>query len=69
MALQVTTLPRKFKFGELELPDPNTDMTPDEVRTFYANTYPELTTGGVQGPEMKDDHVLYTLSGKVGVKG
>ena len=69
MALQVTNLKRKFMFEGNELSDPNPDMAPEDVLSFYANTYPEMTSGSVQGPEMKDDHVLYTLSGKVGTKG
>ena len=40
MSLSVTTLERVFKFSsgneDVILPDPNSDMSPDEVMDFYS---------------------------------
>ena len=53
MALQVQNYKRVFKHGNIELSDPNPDMTPEEVMGFYSNQYPELTTSNVHGRRSK----------------
>lgn len=40
-------MPREFRWGAQILPDPDDEMTPDEVRAFYAHTYPELLNAAV----------------------
>ncbi len=73
MALQVTGMLRKFeiKIGgtTTTVDDPNPSLSPDSVRDMLAVTYPEITSGSVQGPEMKKDYVLYKIASVVGVKG
>ncbi|OGR05259.1 MAG: PRTRC system protein C [Deltaproteobacteria bacterium RIFOXYD12_FULL_50_9] len=73
MALQVSGLPRKFEIkvgGTITtVDDPNPSLTPENVRDLLAVTYPEITSGSVQGPEMKKDCVLYKITSVVGVKG
>lgn len=73
MALQIQGLKRIFKVKignkDLELSDPNMEMTPDEVMSFYDNTYPELTTATVHGPDIKDDKAVYTFKTTIGTKG
>ena len=74
MALEVTNIERKFEFENADgekviMPDPGTHMSTDEVMNFYANTYPELTTATVSGPEMKEDKAVYTFKTTVGTKG
>lgn len=73
MALDVKTMKRGFSFQKngktIELSDPELNMSPDEVLAFYANTYPELTTATVQGPEIKNDEVVYTFKTTIGTKG
>jgi PRTRC genetic system protein C len=44
-------------------------MTPDEVRVFYANTYPELQAGVVEGPEDEGNKLVFELRRAVGTKG
>jgi len=62
MALSVTSLQRIFQFKngctKLTLQDPNPDMSPDEVMGFFSNSYPELTTATVHGPEIAN-HPVY----------
>ncbi len=69
MALDIKTLKRVFKIKDNELSDPNIDFTPDEVMNFYSNTYPELTTSTVHGPEIKGDTAIYEFKTTVGTKG
>ncbi len=69
MALSVQGIKRVFKHKELELSDPNPDMTPEEVMNYYSNMYPELTTSNVHGPNMEGDKAVYEFKTTVGVKG
>mgnify|MGYP000277729980 CR=1 FL=1 len=58
MALEIKGLQRIFKIkrnsSELELPDPDSNMSANEVMDFYSITYPELVTATVHGPEWED---------------
>lgn len=69
MALNVTEMPRVFKFGEMELDDLGPAFTPEQVKDHYATHYPELTSGSVSGPTIENGKMIYSLSGKVGTKG
>lgn len=39
---------RVFRWGAQELPDPDSDMTPEEVRDYYSAAYPQLTTAAIK---------------------
>ena len=71
--LTVKGLPREFKFTHkgkaITLDDPNPNMTPSEVMSFYSNSYPQLTNGSVSAPEVKATKLVYTFSTTVGKKG
>lgn len=69
MALNVTTLPRVFKYGSIELSDPDRNLAPEDVMSFYSNTYPALTTSNVFGPEITNDKCVYEFKTSVGTKG
>lgn len=73
MALNITGIPRVFKFESgsdtIELVDPNPDFSPDEVMSLYANQYPALTTSTVRGMEIIEDRAVYEFVTTVGVKG
>ncbi len=69
MALNVKVFPRVFKHRDLMLPDPNPDITPDEVMAYYSNQYPELTTSNVFGPKVENDQAVYEFKTTVGTKG
>lgn len=74
MALQVTSLERKFiikKDGkkDVELKDPNPNMSPEEVIKFYASEYPELTNATLSGPKVVGESAQYSLKETVGTKG
>ena len=71
--MKTTTLQRVFTFkkdgNEVKLDDPNPNFTPDEVMTFYANSYPELTNSTVGDVEVKGDKAHYAFKTTVGTKG
>ena len=73
MALEIKGLQRIFKMKknstEMELADPDSNMSPSEVMDFYSMNYPELTTATVHGPEIEDDRAIYEFKTTIGVKG
>lgn len=75
MALNITTVARKFSFipakggAALKLADPNPAFTPAEVMNFYSNAHPELTTATIDGPKMTDNGAEYEFKKTVGTKG
>lgn len=73
MPIKKETLKREFVLDrqgkKTSLPDPDPTMTPDQVMAFYSNTYPELCTSNVTGPEYKGDRLVYSFKTTVGTKG
>lgn len=73
MALEINELKRVFclkKGGDvLELNDPDSNLSLNEVMDFYSMTYPELTTATVHGPEIQNDQAVYQFKTTIGTKG
>lgn len=73
MALEVTNLTRQFilkKGGkDIDLADPNGDLSPQEVMKFYSGQYPELTNATIEGPRVEGKKAVYTYKTTVGTKG
>lgn len=71
--LVTNELQRVFLFSnegsEVELPDPNATMSPEQVLNFYSGTYPILTTAKWEGPEINNDRIEYRLTTTIGTKG
>ncbi len=71
--LEIKGLQRIFKMKknstEMELADPDSNMSPSEVMDFYSMTYPELTTATVHGPEWENDRTVYRFKTTIGTKG
>jgi PRTRC genetic system protein C len=67
--MEKTTLKRSFSFNGLKLPEPDEQMSVEEVKSFYANQYPELTTAAISGPEIVGNTIQYTFSRAIGTKG
>jgi PRTRC genetic system protein C len=67
--LEVRSLVRVFRYGALELEDPDPKSTAEEVKDFWGDVYPELTQAVIEGPEYKDDRAEYTFRRAVGTKG
>ena len=49
----VTLAKREFKFDKVILPDPDPDMSAEEVKIFYSHQYPELVNAKTE--ETKKD--------------
>jgi PRTRC genetic system protein C len=69
MALTVTKMTRVFQFQGIRLPDPNPEMSVEEVKALYAAQYPELATAVVNGPEAVGDKMRYMFERAIGSKG
>jgi PRTRC genetic system protein C len=61
---------RRFVFNGMDLGDIDGSMKPEQVRDFWAGTYPELQNAKVKGPE-KDaaGAQVYTFTRSVGHLG
>lgn len=71
--LLATKLARVFivkdKGQEIKLTDPEPRWSVNAVLSFYANTYPILTTAKISAPVIKDDAVEYLFESVMGTKG
>jgi PRTRC genetic system protein C len=67
--MQITAMVRTFSYNGLHLPDPDSRLTPEQVRDFYASAYPEITTASVEGPEASDGALTYRFTRALGTKG
>jgi len=62
-------LKRIFIHKEIELDDPNINLNVNDVLDFYSGQYPELTNASVEGPEIKEDKIVYKFQSNIGTKG
>jgi PRTRC genetic system protein C len=69
MSIKIEQVERKFKYNALVLDDPDPAMTPEQVKDYYADIYPELTQAGIEGPEFSDTTKEYEFKKAVGTKG
>jgi len=54
----VEAITREFKLDKISLPDPDPDMTAEEVKLFYANQYPELLNAKTEEKTVKGMPVI-----------
>lgn len=73
MPIKKETLKREFILmkdsKKVSLPDPDPNMSPEQVMAFYSNTYPELCTSNVSGPQYEGDRLVFSFKTTVGTKG
>ena len=62
-------LVREFLYSGIKLPDPNPEMSLEQVREVYSPAYPELTTAAIEGPEVTNETLVYRFVRAVGAKG
>jgi PRTRC genetic system protein C len=68
--MKINALEREFRYnGGLRLPDPNPKLAVEEVINLYSNTYPEITTAAIEGPEVIGNKLVYRLTRAIGTKG
>jgi len=69
MTIVVAALTRAFNYSGLKLADPDTSMTPQEVRDFYSASFGELTTAEVHDEGVVDGVHTYSFQRIAGTKG
>lgn len=67
--MEIQALAREFTYNGAKLADPAPAFTPQQVRDFYSQTYPELTNAEIEGPTVKGNRNVYTFRRAVGTKG
>lgn len=65
----ITAVGRIFLYGGRTLPDPDTRLTPEEVKQFYAAIHPELLNASVEGGEFDGNTQTFRFERSVGTKG
>ena len=59
---------RIFVYDGREFPDPDSNLSPDEVRKMMTDFFPELAIAEVRETQRGED-TLYELQKRVGTKG
>lgn len=67
--MQIDKLIREFRYNGVALADPGAALSLHQVRDFYANVYPEITSADIEGPEQVGAKAIYTFRRAVGTKG
>ena len=67
--IQTTAITRTFLYGGRTLPDPDSSMSPEEVKAFYSAIHADLTNAAVEGGEFEGDTQVFTFRRSVGTKG
>ncbi len=70
MPIETRSLERSFSYNGLRLPDPDSRLTPEQVRDLYASsTYPEITTAVIEGPDASGGTLHFKFTRAIGTKG
>ncbi len=67
--MQTIQLTREFRYNGVRLADPSPNFTLEQVRDFYANTYPEILNAEIDGPAIEGEQQVYSFRRAVGTKG
>lgn len=67
--METSLIEREFRYNAVRLGDPAPTMTLTQVRDFYSNVHPELTSADIDGPELMGGKHVYTFRRAVGTKG
>jgi PRTRC genetic system protein C len=62
-------LNRYFEFHGQRLPDPNPKLSVEDVRTLYAQQFPDIATAAITGPDAVGDKLVYRFTRAIGTKG
>jgi PRTRC genetic system protein C len=62
MSITIQPVARVFRLGQLELPDPDPTLAPDEAVALYAPNYPQVQGATLAAPEARaDGTVVYAV--------
>ena len=67
--MKIQIVEREFAYHGAVLADPNPRFSVEEVRSFYATQFPELTNAAITGPEAIGERVRYSFERAIGSKG
>jgi PRTRC genetic system protein C len=67
--LKTSSLPREFVFNGSRIPDPDPQMSIDQVRDLLTPSYPEIATATMTGPEDTGTSLRYSFARAIGSKG
>jgi PRTRC genetic system protein C len=67
--METIQLHREFRYNGVRLADPSPNFTLEQVRDFYANTYPEILNADIEGPAIEGAQQVYEFRRAVGTKG
>jgi len=67
--LKTSSLPREFVFNGSRIPDPDPQMSVDQVRDLLTSSYPEIASATMTGPEDAGTNLRYSFSRAIGSKG
>lgn len=67
--MDIQNLTREFRYNGVALADPGAMLSLPQVRDFYANVYPEITSADIEGPQQVGGKQIYTFRRAVGTKG
>ena len=67
--MKIQVVEREFVYHGATLADPNPRFSIEEVRSFYASQFPELTNAAITGPETIGDRLRYNFERAIGSKG
>ena len=67
--MKTTPMRREFSFQGLKLPDPNSQMSIEDVRGVLALQYPEIAAAAITGPEPVGDILRYTFERAIEIRG
>jgi PRTRC genetic system protein C len=67
--LKTSSLPWEFVFNGSRIPDPDPQMSIDQVRVLLTPSYPEIATATLTGPEDTGTNLHYFFCRAIGSKG
>jgi len=59
MTTKIKTLTRIFRFGSINLPDPDPSMKPEKVLDLYIVNYPHLASAVIEQPTVQGSQMIY----------
>lgn len=65
-AIKIT---RTFKFGSIELADPDSEMSPQEVLEHYSSAYPQFNNATVKDNGIQGEQHVYRIATSTGHNG
>lgn len=69
MAVAVTKFTRVFKYNGATFPDPDPNMSAEEVKDLLSAAHPDLTNAELSEPVVNGNKLTYSFVRQVGTKG